>query len=51
MMPNGRSGGFMMNAAEWKELAKVFSEQTMVGKVFDGDAIRALRHRGCNSFR
>jgi hypothetical protein len=40
MMPNGRSGGFMMNAAEWKELAKVFSEQTMVGKVFDGGAIR-----------
>jgi hypothetical protein len=40
MMPNGRSGGFMMNAAEWKELGKVLSEQTMVGKVFDGGAIR-----------
>jgi hypothetical protein len=40
MMPNGRSGGFMMNAVEWKELVRVVPEQTMIGKVFDGGPVR-----------
>ncbi|MGA2420379.1 MAG: hypothetical protein ABSG69_09865 [Candidatus Acidiferrum sp.] len=41
-MPNGRSGGFMMNATEWKVLAEVVAEQTMIGKICDGGAIRAV---------
>lgn len=41
-MPNGRTGGFMMNAAEWKVLAEVVPEQTTIGKIFDGGAVRAV---------
>jgi len=41
-MPNGRSGGFLMNAADWKELATVVPEETVVGDILDGDSIRAI---------
>jgi len=41
-MPNGRSGGFMMNATEWKVLAEVVPDQTKIGKIFDGGAVRSV---------
>jgi hypothetical protein len=42
MMPNGRTGGFLMNVADWKELTKVIPEQTTVGDIVDGGSIREI---------
>jgi hypothetical protein len=41
-MPNGRSGGFLISTADWKELAKTVPEETIVGNLFGVNSVRAV---------
>lgn len=37
-MPNGRSGGFVIERADLKDLVKTFPDDTVVSRVFEGSA-------------
>jgi len=39
-MPNGRSGGFLIEKADLKNLLKTFPNDTVVAKVIEGSALR-----------
>jgi len=41
-MPNGRSGGFLIEKADLKNLLKTFPDDTVVAKVIEGSALKAL---------
>jgi hypothetical protein len=41
-MPNGRSGGFLMSTADWKELARTLPDQTVIGNIVDISSTRAV---------